>query len=448
MGHLNLKTGIAGLIVVLVVLSVSMPFSMGIIATMGKLAPLDMGTSGDGHSNDWMQNNSYSSDSQNWSDSVDGMGYMHSQGKSSSEMDREVIDMMNESRDSDMFGMMTTNGSHLQGSFVSCEFNHTDGSFENLTVNHSGIAEKVFDSVDCVGFVPSNITKVGSVIRESDSSVDITMHNNPTAMMKYVLNGTNQMVNFRCNDSWSVAYDNRTGSHEGMVTMTNGNITGMIMVDNGTLSIDKTNSRTIVTAMASKGQVTFVTNNPDVGNAADDKKIMDGIASGKIAGQLSLVMKNGSIMTEEQDYLDATMRVMSNGDGHVEIEVNSSSSDAKVMEFVVDKQSLNTSSDRIVALLNGAKMARMSLDQVLAMNGSGNGDAKFVVIDQVKNWKVLAFIPHFSSQTVTLEVDTSSATASQNTSGTDLLTVGVILAIVAIAIVIALAIFLVRRGKK
>jgi acid phosphatase family membrane protein YuiD len=41
MGHLNLETGLAGLIAVLVVLFVSLSFSMGIVASMGKLTPSD-----------------------------------------------------------------------------------------------------------------------------------------------------------------------------------------------------------------------------------------------------------------------------------------------------------------------------------------------------------------------------------------------------------------------
>jgi len=44
MGHLNLETGLAGLIAVLVVLFVSLSFSMGIVASMGKLTPSDQGT--------------------------------------------------------------------------------------------------------------------------------------------------------------------------------------------------------------------------------------------------------------------------------------------------------------------------------------------------------------------------------------------------------------------
>ncbi|HEY3419553.1 MAG TPA: hypothetical protein VGK23_03290 [Methanomassiliicoccales archaeon] len=450
MGHINFKNCLAGLIVTLVVLSVSMPFSVGILSTMGKIAPLDMGHMGDSNSNDWMQNRSYSSDSRNWSDSVDGMCYEHNLSRSTSQMDREVNDMMNESMNKDMFGQLSANGSHLEGGFVRCDFNQTDGSYENYTVVHSGLSTKVFDSVDCMGLVPNSITKVGSVMKVTGTSVDITMHNNPTAMMKYVLNGTNQMVHFICNDSWSVGYDNRSGYHDGMVTMTKGNLTGMIIVDKGTLKIEKINNKTM--AMATKGQVSFLTGNPDLANAVDDNKIMQSIASGKIAGQLSMVMRNGSVMTEEQEYEDATMRVSSNSAGHVEIEVNSSSSNAKVMEFVVDTQSLNTTSDKIVALLNGAKIARMSLDQVLAMNGTGNADAKFVVIDQVKNWKVLVYIPHFSTQVVGLEVDTSSAAGTSQSPGssgsTDLLLITAIAAIVVIAIVVVLAVFMLRRSKK
>jgi preprotein translocase subunit SecG len=41
MGHLNLETGLTGLIAVLVVLFVSLSFSMGIVASMGKPTPSD-----------------------------------------------------------------------------------------------------------------------------------------------------------------------------------------------------------------------------------------------------------------------------------------------------------------------------------------------------------------------------------------------------------------------
>ncbi len=68
MGHLTLKNISPGLVIaVLVVLSVSLPFSLGMLTTKGKYAPLVLDQSTDINGNG--QNNNCSSGAQQWSGS-------------------------------------------------------------------------------------------------------------------------------------------------------------------------------------------------------------------------------------------------------------------------------------------------------------------------------------------------------------------------------------------
>ena len=382
-----------------------------------------------------------------------GMCYDHTKAMNATEMACQVRDMMNQSRNDGMFGSMTCNGSHYGGNFVAYDIDR-NGVIANYSINNTGQTEKVFDSVDCLGTAAGNITQIGSVMEARNGSIDITVHDNPTAMMKCVLNGTDQTVNFTCNGTWSVSYCNQSGPHGCVAMLTMGTTTGMVLVDNGTLSVQHINGRTVITASATKGKVIFLTSHPGPDHLVEENQIVQGIASGKVVGQLSFVTNHGSAVSEEQEYTDCSMSISSIHDGHASVNVSSASSDAKVVELMVDKKGQNCTTDGVTASLNGAKMTKTTLDQVLAMNGTDNASASYVVIDEGSSWTVLAYLPHLSAQVLTLHFGTEANATSDQGAGTvpvvnsDLLSSAAMVSVVIIGVVVVVEFVMLRRGRK
>ena len=101
MGRVELRIILTGLVVVLVILSISIPFSLGIVSTMERLAPKEIDQTSYGISNEWQLNNANGADPGSWNGSSgQGMCYDHTGAMNASEMVLQVRDMMNESRDS------------------------------------------------------------------------------------------------------------------------------------------------------------------------------------------------------------------------------------------------------------------------------------------------------------------------------------------------------------
>ena len=215
-------------------------------------------------------------------------------------------------------------------------------------------------------------------------------------------------------------------------------IQGIMKAVNGTISIGSDENGTVVTANSS--DVMFRMKPAFAhGHIALNSAVQDAIANGKVGGEMSLTVSNGSAMFDLMQYRTGfSMQVQQANQNHVRLAVSSNEPEGKVAIINLDQGHLDTLSGNDITVTdgNGVRQTQNPLD-VLGASGSQDGDALYCIQSTDNGSQMLIYLPNFSTHVL----DLSSASPLAG-----VLSISGLLAVLgAMAAVGAAAFFLFRR---
>jgi len=348
------------------------------------------------------------------------MGMMGKSGGDSSGLMSQGGGMMNQMQEKErmrqmigetarlgLFGGFNQTGPLFEGRFLSFLVNETSGSLTNYTVATSGGSEMLFAGIGLKDFVPGNVSTMGSLFVEEDSSVSIVVHDNPVALLHVSSNRSMEGVNFTLGPGMSAVILPRSGNdtNTSFALVSGTGVQGVLTAKNGTL----------LSESSAVGSVTILANASDVmfrmkpalarGHMALDDAVQNAITNGQVAGEFSLTVRNGSAMYDLMQYrMGFGLKVQQAEENHLRLEVSSSEHAGKVVIVNLDQGTFDTrtGNDMIITLDgNGIRQTQNPLD-VLSASGSQDSEAVYCITNTDHGSQMLVYIPSFSTHVLDL----------------------------------------------
>ncbi len=315
--------------------------------------------------------------------------------------------MMSESARLGLFGGFDQNGSLYQGRFLSFVLNQSSGSLENYTVVTTGGNVVIYEAISLGDFAPGNVSLMGSLFVERDSNVTIVAHDNPVALLHMTSNRSFEIMNFSLGPGISAVVIPRIGNdtNDSFALVSGAGIQGILKAENGTLSIESDGL----------GNKSILSNASDVmfrmkpafakGHMAQDDAVQNAIANGKVAGELSLTVRNGSAMFDLMQYrMSFALEVQQAAQNHIRLAVSSTEHEGRVAIINLDQTTFETlTGNEIIVTLDGRgiRQTQNPLD-VLSASGSQDSDAVFCIESAANGSQMMIYIPSFSAHVLDL----------------------------------------------
>ncbi|MDD1743373.1 MAG: hypothetical protein LUO85_01965 [Methanomassiliicoccales archaeon] len=354
-----------------------------------------------------------------------------------------MTQMMGESARLGLFGGFDQNGSIYEGRFVSFGINQSSGSIDNYTVATTNGDVVVFKAIGLLDLVPGNISLMGSLFVEQDSNSTIVVHDNPVVLLHMTSNQSHERMNFSLGPRVSSVVLPRMANdtNDTFALISGAGIQGILKAENGTLSIESDG----------QGNFSIVANASDVmfrmkpsfakGHMALDDAVQDAIASGKVAGELSLTVRNGSAMFDLMRYrMSFTFDLQEAAQNHLRLAVSSTEHEGRVAIINLDQSTFDTLKGNDVTVTLDGRAIRQTQDplDVLSASGSQDSDAIFCVESTANGSQMMVYIPSFSTHV--LDLSSASPLAS-------VLSLAGLLAVIGAMAAVGVAAFLLLRRK-
>ena len=366
------------------------------------------------------------------------------------------------------FGHFNSMDGVVDGNFVMFGFDESSGNVTDYALRNSSGAVTFFDSIHILGFEPSDVKVHGSVMLVRNESVQAIIHDNPTGMFHVVSNGMNTTVSFLLASGMSALplshevregnYErdrNETGTHDlnddvkivgtggdlsVAVAITGNGAYGVIATDKGNITIDSTNEGTYVNVTISDDHVMFRAKPVFSHHQMNDDAILQAISEGRVAGEISLVQRNGVTSYDTMEYRDQFhIQLVSAKQDRIQLQVEDQEHLGKVVILNVDDGTFDSQKGELSLELDGVpiKSTTNPLD-VLYASGSQSSDALYCLIDSNGVSQFLVYVPSFSVH----QLSVSSLGAMDS-----LLSVMGLVAVVGAIALVATAGFLILRRK-
>ncbi len=324
------------------------------------------------------------------------------------EQDANIQQMIGEGARLGLFGGFNQNNSDFQGRFLSFELNETSGSIVNYSVATFGGNEILFSQINLKDFIPTNVSTIGSLIIERNSNASVVVHDNPVALLHVSSNHSMQSANFTLAPGISAALVPRVGDETNISFALIGGtgIQGILMVRNGTLAIetDGTGDEIIV---ANSSDIMLRMKPATRGYNAMNEAVQTAIANGKVAGELSMIVRNGSAMFDLLQYQTGfKLEVQQAGENHVRLTASSDEHEGRVAIINLDQGTFDARTNKDIVITLDGKTIRQTQDplDVLSNSGSQDGDAVYCIESTLNGSQIMIYVPNFSTH----ELDISS----------------------------------------
>jgi hypothetical protein len=347
----------------------------------------------------------------------DSSGLVPQGGKmmNQTQKDAQLQQMLGEGARLGLFGGFGQSNSNFEGRFLSVQLNKTSGSITNYTVATSGGNETVFSHISLKDFAPSNVSVTGTLLVEQDSNASIVVHDNPVALLHISSNRSMQSANFTLAPGISAALLPR-GSNETNISyawISGTGIQGILMVRNGTLEAkgDGAGSTTIV---ANSSDITLRMKPSMIkGYNAINEAVQTAIANGKVAGELSVIVRNGSAMFDLLQYQTGfVLEVQQASENHVQVVASSNGNEGRVAIINLDQGTFDTRTNNDIVVTIDGKTIRQTQNplEVLGDSGSQEGDAVYCIENTLNGSQLMIYVPSFSTHV--LDISSVSPLAS------------------------------------
>lgn len=361
------------------------------------------------------------------------------------EQNVSIRQMMGEGARLGLFGGFDQNASEIEGLFISFELNETSGSIANYSVATSGGNEIVFTHIHLKDFVPNNISTTGSILLVRDANASVAVHDNPVALLHVNSNRLTESVNFTLASGMSAALipsGNETNISFALISGVG--IQGILMVRNGTLSIETDGAGDEIVVANSSDIMLRMKPSTIRGYNAVNEAVQTAIANGKVAGELSMIVRNGSAMFDLLQYQTGfKLEIQQAGENHVRLSASSEDHGGRVAIINLDQGTFDTRMDNDIIVTMDGKVIRQSQNplEVLSNSGSQEGDAVYCIERNQNGSQIMIYVPSFSTHV--LDISSVSPLASV------LSVTGLIAFLGAIATVgVATYLLFGRKGKK
>ena len=350
---------------------------------------------------------------------------------------RDRIQNMTEfAQEKRMFGMFDYDDGVAEGHFVKFSYNETTGELTNYSVRTGEEYDKVFQSVIMNAFAPDDYRAAGSVFNQWNDTHRMVVHNNPTAMINGHSNTTSTVASFLLNDSMEVEEIDMDAGDRKAVRIHADGLNASISVANGTIDIDNSTDDVYVNVTANEGMLLFRMM-PFFAGDEVGPMLSQAVNEGKVSNELAVLARDGNTLSVENVYDPRySMEMVEAGKDKISLELSSEDPEGRVMIIVFDDETLNTTPG-ISVKLNDEEITEADIEDVLASTGNATTDSVYALIEENGTQYLVAYIPHFSTQTLDIE----TVSVDEDDDGY------LMLVAVAAIVVVAAVLFLIKRGS-
>jgi len=340
----------------------------------------------------------------------DGSGFMDGEG-SDQEMQERMQEMMQAGKKYGLFDQFSYADGIADGYFVAFRLNETDGTITDYVLETEDGPVAIFESIEIADFAPSVPEVHGAVMILQNDTVQIIVHDNPTAMYHVVANDTETTVSFKVAEGMSVA-EISAGPGEGpgdqreALMISNGEVEGIITTDDGSIVVDAGAYGTYVNVTFLDDHAMFRAK-PAFAHRHmhNEQAMMQAIIQNRMACEISLMVRNGSAMYDIMEYQhEFRMTVMQAEQNRVMLQVSSENHEGRVILMNMDQLTMETKNGEVAVKLDG-KNVRSSTNplEVLYATGSNESDAVYTVLQIDDASQVLVYVPSFSTHIISIE---------------------------------------------
>jgi hypothetical protein len=328
-----------------------------------------------------------------------------------------------------LFGHFNMTDGVVDGKFITFGFDESSGNVSDYALKNGSGEVAFFDSIQILGFAPSNISQHGSVMLVMNSSIQVIIHDNPTGMFHVVSNETNTTISFLLAPGMSalplspLVWEGREmeRNHTGVddlktmteeadedlgiaVAILGDGAYGVIATDEGNITIDDAENGIFVNVTVSLDHVVFRAKPVFSHHYMNQNAILQAISEGRVAGELSMVLVDGVATYDTMEYRDQfQIHLMSAERDRIRLQVEDQEHRGKVVILNVDEDAFNSQKGELRLELDGAAIRSTTNPlEVLYEEGGDASDAVYCVIESDGVSQFLVYVPSFSSHQLTL----------------------------------------------
>ncbi len=393
-----------------------------------------------------------------------------------------LIQKYEKDRFSEKFTYNASTG-NVSGRDVQFNFNATTGILSDLKLKRDGTMHEVFASMMVTGngtigqgmnipsFQLNSVQTFGSLFLYANNSYIVSVHDNPVAQGTLVVNngtativapaGANvtyfktNNVNLKINASLVssnsdiqekavLGFDHEFHSGTAAVRIETSNVTELLMIDGGNLSVK---GQTITLKTNGTALIHFLSP-PGFSNLGKYKvAINDAIQKGKIAAQLVINGSTnfGNFTVGFNSSVQSNVSEITHGKAVLTFSATRGNHTGTDVMIFLSKQFLNGSTN-VYLKFDGQIVSVTSMNNILNITSSTN--ASFAVYTETSGDVVILHIPHFSNHTVEISTTpytspTSPASPAQPLNDGLIITIGA--AIVAVVVIAGVAFYIRRK---
>jgi len=328
-----------------------------------------------------------------------------------------------------LFGHFNMTDGVVDGKFITFAIDESSGNVSDYALRNGSGEVTFFDSIQILGFAPSNISQHGSVMLVMNSSIQVIIHDNPTGMFHVVSNETNTTISFLLAPGmsalplsplvweWREVERNGTDLDElnvvpedanedlGIAVAILGNgAYGVIATDDGNITIDETENGIFVNVTVSLDHAIFRAKPVFSHHWMNQNAILQAISEGRVAGELSMVLVDGVTTYDTMEYRDQfSIHLMSAERDRIRLQVEDQEHRGKVVILNVDEDAFNSQKGELRLELDGVAVRSTTNPlEVIYEDGAETSDAVYCVIESDGVSQFLVYVPSFSVHQLTL----------------------------------------------
>jgi hypothetical protein len=328
-----------------------------------------------------------------------------------------------------LFGHFNVTDGVVDGKFITFAFEESSGNVSDYALRNGSGEVTFFDSIQILGFTPSNISQHGSVMLVMNSSIQVIIHDNPTGMFHVVSNETNTTISFLLAPGMSalplspLVWEGRQAERNGTevddlnmvpeeededlgiaVAILGNGAYGVIATDEGNITIDDTENGIFVNVTVSLDHVMFRAKPVFSHHYMNQNAILQAISEGRVAGELSMVLVDGVATYDTMEYRDQfQIHLMSAERDRIQLQVEDLEHRGKVVILNVDEGAFNSQKGELRLELDGVAIRSTTNPlEVLYEDGGEASDAVYCVIESDGVSQFLVYVPSFSAHQLTL----------------------------------------------
>ncbi|MDD1748077.1 MAG: hypothetical protein LUQ16_09975, partial [Methanomassiliicoccales archaeon] len=278
-----------------------------------------------------------------------------------------------------LFGHFNMTDGVVDGKFITFAFDESSGNVSDYALRNGSGEVAFFDSIQILGFAPSNISQHGSVMLVMNSSIQVIIHDNPTGMFHVVSNETNTTISFllapgmsalplspliweggeteRNHTAWTTSDMMTEEGDEDLgiaVAILGDGAYGVIATDEGNITIDDTENGIFVNVTISLDHAMFRAKPVFSHHYMNQNTILQAISEGRVAGELSMVLVDGVATYDTMEYRDQfRIQLMSAERDRIQLQVEDQEHRGKVVILNVDEDAFNSQKGELRLELDG-----------------------------------------------------------------------------------------------